>query len=114
MHITINGLAKEGDGVGRCADGRAIFVRGALPDEQVTCTVTEEKPKFLRAQTVAVLETHSHRVDPFCSHVQDGCGGCNLQHADGELQKQLKRRIVSEAFERIGKFSKVTLGLVVP
>jgi 23S rRNA (uracil1939-C5)-methyltransferase len=107
MHITISGLAKEGDGVGRCADGRAIFVRGALPDEKVTCTVTEEKPKFLRAQTVAVLETHSHRVDPFCSHVQDGCGGCNLQHADEELQKQLKHRIVSEAFERIGKFNKV-------
>ena len=114
MRTIIDGLAKEGDGVGRCPDGRVIFVRGALPDEKVTYTVTEEKPKFLRAQTVAVLETHAHRVDPFCSHVQDGCGGCNLQHADGELQKQLKRRIVSEAFERIGKFSKVTLGLVVP
>ena len=104
MRTVIDGLAKEGDGVGRCADGRVIFVRGALPDEKVTCTVTEEKPKFLRAQTVAVLEMHAHRVDPFCIHVQAGCGGCNLQHADGELQKQLKHRIVLEAFERIGKF----------
>ena len=109
MHITINGLAKEGDGVGRCADGRAIFVRGALPDEKVICTVTEEKPKCLRAQTIAVAQTHAHRVDPFCSHVQDGCGGCNLQHADGELQKQLKHRIVSEAFERIGKFAELDI-----
>ena len=49
MQITISGLAKEGDGVGRCVDGRAIFVRGALPDEKVSCTVTEEKPKFLDA-----------------------------------------------------------------
>ena len=104
MHITINGLAKEGDGVGRCPDGKAIFVRGALPGEKVHVATTDEKPKFRRAQTVAVAQTHAHRVDPFCSHVKDGCGGCNLQHADGELQKQLKHRIVSEAFERIGKF----------
>ena len=104
MHITINGLAKEGDGVGRCPDGKAIFVRGALPGEKVHVVTTDEKPKFRRAQTVAVAQTHAHRVDPFCSHVKDGCGGCNLQHADGELQKQLKQQIVLEAFERIGKF----------
>ena len=36
MHITINGLAKEGDGVGRCPDGKAIFVRGALPGSRCT------------------------------------------------------------------------------
>ena len=104
MQITINGLAKEGDGVGRCPDGKAIFVRGALPGEKVHVVTTDEKPKFRRAQTIAVAQTHTHRVDPLCSHVQDGCGGCNLQHADGELQKQLKQRIVLEAFERIGKF----------
>ena len=109
MHITINGLAKEGDGVGRCPDGKAIFVRGALPGEKVHVVTTDEKPKFRRAQTVAVLEKHAHRIDPFCSHVQDGCGGCNLQHADGELQKQLKHRIVSEAFERIGKFAELDI-----
>ena len=109
MHITINGLAKEGDGVGRCPDGKAIFVRGALPGEKVHVVTTDEKPKFRRAQTVAVAQTHAHRVDPFCSHVNDGCGGCNLQHADGELQKQLKHRIVLEAFERIGKFAEVDI-----
>ena len=109
MHITINGLAKEGDGVGRCPDGKAIFVRGALPGEKVHVATTDEKPKFRRAQIIAVAQTHAHRVDPFCSHVQDGCGGCNLQHADGELQKQLKHRIVSEAFERIGKFAELDI-----
>ena len=44
MRTVIDGLAKEGDGVGRCPDGRAIFVRGALPDEKVTYTVTEKNP----------------------------------------------------------------------
>ncbi len=107
MRTVIDGLAKEGDGVGRCPDGRAIFVRGALPDEKVTVTVTEEKPKFLRGNAVTILESNDHRVEPFCGHVQDGCGGCSFQHADGELQKQLKRRIALEAFERIGKFGEV-------
>jgi len=109
MHITISGLAKEGDGVGRYPDGRAIFVRGALLGEKVDVVTTEEKKKFLRGNTVAVLESHEHRVKPFCSHIQDGCGGCNLQHADGELQKQIKLRITQEAFERIGKFDSVPI-----
>ncbi|MBT95714.1 MAG: hypothetical protein CL431_07090 [Acidimicrobiaceae bacterium] len=109
MRITIDGLAKEGDGVGRCADGRAIFVRGALPGEKVSIAVTDEKPKYLRGNAVAVLEPHDQRIDPFCNHVQNGCGGCNLQHADGELQKRMKLRIVQEAFERIGKFTDHTV-----
>jgi len=109
MRTVIDGLAKEGDGVGRCADGKAIFVRGALPGEKVNVVVTEEKPKFLRGNAVTVLEPNRHRIDPFCGHVQDGCGGCTLQHADNELQKHMKLRIVQEAFERIGKFRDVNV-----
>ena len=105
MRTVIDGLAKEGDGVGRCADGRVIFVRGALPEEKVTVTITEEKPKFLRGNVLTILEANGHRVEPFCSHVQDGCGGCTLQHANGDLQEHMKVRIVQEAFERLGKFS---------
>ncbi len=104
MHITIDGLAKEGDGVGRCPDGRAIFVRGALLGEKVEVVTTEERTKFLRGSAVSILEPNNHRIKPFCRHVQDGCGGCNLQHADEELQKQIKLRITKEAYERIGKF----------
>tara|TARA_Y100001970_G_scaffold139077_1_gene171083 strand:- start:1194 stop:2369 length:1176 start_codon:yes stop_codon:yes gene_type:complete len=109
MHVTIDGLAKEGDGVGRCPDGRAIFVRGALLDEKVDVIRTEEKRKFLRGRIVSILEPNDHRVKPFCSHVQDGCGGCNLQHADAELQKQIKLRITKEAIERIGKFDAIPI-----
>jgi tRNA/tmRNA/rRNA uracil-C5-methylase (TrmA/RlmC/RlmD family) len=109
MRTVIDGLAKEGDGVGRCADGRAIFVRGALLGEKVSVDVTDEKPKFLRGNTVTVIEAHEHRVDPFCGHVHDGCGGCHLQHANGQLQKQMKLRIVQDALERIGKFSDFTV-----
>ena len=47
MHITINGLAKEGDGVGRCVDGKAIFVRGALPDEKFTLLLLMRSPNFV-------------------------------------------------------------------
>ena len=104
MHITIDGLAKEGDGVGRSPDGRAIFVRGALPDEKVDILTIEERTKFLRGSVVSVLEPNPHRIEPFCIHLSEGCGGCSLQHADQELQKQIKLRIVKEAFERIGKF----------
>ena len=47
MHITINGLAKEGDGVGRCPDGKAIFVRGALPGEKFMLLLLMRSPNFV-------------------------------------------------------------------
>ena len=109
MQVTIDGLAKEGDGVGRCPDGRAIFVRGALLGEKVDVLATEERKKFLRGRIISILEPNDHRVSPFCSHVQDGCGGCNLQHADAGLQKQIKLRIAKEAIERVGKFDAVPI-----
>ncbi|GIR35991.1 MAG: hypothetical protein CM15mP49_13760 [Actinomycetota bacterium] len=46
MHITINGLAKEGDGVGRCPDG-SNFVRGALPGEKVHVVLLMRSPNFV-------------------------------------------------------------------
>ena len=52
MQIKIDGLAKEGDGVGRASDGRAVFVRGALIGETVDAVTTEEKTKFLRANAI--------------------------------------------------------------
>ena len=38
----ITGVTSEMQGVGRMEDGRAVFVSGALPGEQVTYEITKE------------------------------------------------------------------------
>lgn len=101
--LRIDGVAKEGDGVGRDADGRVTFVRGALPGETVEVEVHTEKKSFARASLRRVDQPHPRRITPACPAVDAGCGGCDFQHADVALQQELELRIVSDAFERIGR-----------
>jgi 23S rRNA (uracil1939-C5)-methyltransferase len=101
--VAIGGVAAGGEGVGRLGDGRVVFVRGALPGEQVRVTVAEEKKRFARGALVEVLEAAPERVAPPCPQVEAGCGGCDWQHVAPAAQRDLKARIVADALHRIGK-----------
>ncbi|HEV7688822.1 MAG TPA: TRAM domain-containing protein, partial [Acidimicrobiia bacterium] len=101
--VAVTGVAAGGEGVGRLGDGRAVFVRGALPGERVTVAVTEEKARFARGDLVAVLEAAPGRVEAPCLRVADGCGGCDWQHVAPGAQRELKLRIVTDALRRIGR-----------
>ncbi|HEV7861441.1 MAG TPA: TRAM domain-containing protein, partial [Acidimicrobiia bacterium] len=68
----MTGIAAGGEGVGRLADGRAVFVRGALPGERVTVILTEAKARFARGQILEVLEAAPERVAPPCQRLADG------------------------------------------
>ena len=103
IELRIEGIAKEGDGVGRDRGGRVTFVRGALPGELVSAEIVDERKTFARARLVDVEETNPSRVEPACPAVAAGCGGCDLQHAAPSLARELKLRIVSDAWHRIGK-----------
>ncbi len=104
--VTITGIAAGGDGVGRLADGRAVFVPRAAPGERVRLKadgLTLHK-SFARGELDAVLEPVAARVTPPCPHyAQDRCGGCQLQHLAYDAQLTAKRAIVGDALRRIGK-----------
>jgi tRNA/tmRNA/rRNA uracil-C5-methylase (TrmA/RlmC/RlmD family) len=103
--IAVTGIAAGGEGVGRLEDGRAVFVRGALPGERVQVAVTEERNRFARAQIVEVLEAAPQRMTPPCPQVAAGCGGCDWQHVAPAAQRLLKARIVIDALRRIGRIA---------
>src|SRR5690242_9197516 len=109
--ITVTGVAAGGEGVGRLEDGRAVFVRGALPGERVRITVTEARNRFARADLVEILEAAAERVAPPCARVADGCGGCDWQHVAPAAQRALKGRIVTDALRRIGRLDPPDLDL---
>ena len=104
--VTITGIAAGGDGVGRLADGRAVFVPRAAPGERVRLKsdgMTLHK-SFARGELDAVLEPVATRVTPPCPHyAHDRCGGCQLQHLAYDAQLAAKRAIVGDALRRIGK-----------
>ncbi len=103
LNLTILGPSHDGSGVAR-NDGQVVFVEGALPGESVLATITETGKTFARAKLDDVIEASDIRVEPFCRHYGE-CGGCSLQHASYEGQLAIKRAIVTNAFQRIGKVS---------
>ena len=63
--------------------------------------VDREHRRFLRAHVQELLVAGPDRSDPVCA-VFGSCGGCAWQHVAYPAQLAAKRRIVAEAFARIG------------
>lgn len=105
MPVRIEKVVAEGDGLGRLGDGRVVFVEGALPGELVEIRIVKQSRDYARAVISEILEANPHRVEPPCPHVADGCGGCDLQHASLELQREIKLGIVHESLERLGRIA---------
>ena len=103
LTLTTSGVAAGGDALARHEDGRVVFVAGALTGERVVAEVTEVKRDFLRTTAVEVLEASPRRTVPPCPHFLEGCGGCDLQHADLAGQREAKRAIVVDALRRLGR-----------
>jgi 23S rRNA (uracil1939-C5)-methyltransferase len=96
-------MAAGGDAIARDADGRVVFVTGALPGEHVRVDVTSARRDYARGVVVDVLEPSSGRVTPPCPWVGAGCGGCQWQHIDVAAQREFKRAIVADALRRIAR-----------
>jgi 23S rRNA (uracil1939-C5)-methyltransferase len=100
--LQVSTLAVGGDGVGRDADGRVVFVSGALPGETVRATVRSAHARFAHADATAIIDPSPDRIEPVCPHARRGCGGCPWAHVDPASQPGLKVSMVAEALERLG------------
>lgn len=99
--VTITGVASELQGVGRAADGRTLFVHGALPGERVEARITRSGKRFCTAETLRIIDKSEHRIEPACPHYGQ-CGGCAAQHMTYDYSLALKRQRVQDALGRIG------------
>ena len=97
----IESLTHEGRGVARI-DGKAVFVDGALPGEQVRLQITQQHKSYDLAVTVEVLEASPDRVTPRCRYF-GFCGGCSLQHLRTAAQLPAKEKVLRDNLQRIGK-----------
>ena len=102
VRLSVHALDAGGHGIARNAEGKVVFVEGALGGETVEAQILRSKPKFDTARTVAVLHESSGRRAPPCPYYAH-CGGCAIQHADARTQVAAKQRWLEDCFERIGK-----------
>ena len=99
--LTIDSLAAGGEGVGRDATGRVVFVPFAAPGDRLRVRMVEERERFARAEIEAIVASGAARVDPPCAVFGD-CGGCAWQHVAYPAQLDAKRAILADALARIG------------
>jgi 23S rRNA (uracil1939-C5)-methyltransferase len=103
--VEIESLDPEGRGVAR-ADGKVIFVEGALAGERVRIETLRARPKYDNARVVDVLRASSQRVTPRCPHFglhAGACGGCSMQHLAPAAQLAAKQRVLEDALWHIGR-----------
>ncbi|WP_096439627.1 23S rRNA (uracil(1939)-C(5))-methyltransferase RlmD [Alteribacter populi] len=101
--LTIKRLGIDGEGVGYYKR-QVVFVRGALPGEEVVCEVTKLHRKFAEGKIRKIRKASPHRTEAPCP-VYDKCGGCQLLHLTYEGQLKEKKDIVRQAFERYTKLN---------
>jgi len=73
-------------------DGKAVFVSGAIPGDQVRCQLTVEKKRYAKGRLLEVVEPAPSRVAPPCQHFSE-CGGCDWQQLSYEDQCSWKERL---------------------
>lgn len=99
--VHIDDLTHAGRGVAR-RDGKAVFVDGGLPGEEVECSYTVHRNRLDEAQVTTILTPAPDRVEPRCRHFAI-CGGCSLQHLAPDAQLVLKQSWLLRSLLHIGK-----------
>ena len=107
--LQIERLVAGGDAMARDADGRVVFIEGALPGETVDVELIVVKRDFARGRVTGIVTPSPQRVVPPCAHVADGCGGCDWQHLAATAQHDAKVEVVREAFARTGRLPDVAI-----
>ncbi|MFZ2652540.1 MAG: 23S rRNA (uracil(1939)-C(5))-methyltransferase RlmD [Burkholderiaceae bacterium] len=100
--LRIESLDIEAQGVAHNAEGKVVFVEGALPGEEVTVSVVRRKNQWEQATPIAWRRRSSQRVTPQCPHYGT-CGGCKMQHLHMGAQVAVKQRSLEDALWFIGK-----------
>lgn len=98
-----------GVALGRQDGGRVVLVQGALPGETAVAELSVDKATLAKGTAVRIDQPAAGRVEPPCAEVARGCGGCDLQHADMSLQRELKVAVVRDALARIGRLPELAV-----
>lgn len=104
--LTVESLDMEAQGIAHRADGKVVFIEGALPFERVTANVYRKKSSFEKAVVMAIHRESSQRVRPACPHFglhTGACGGCKMQHLHVGAQVAVKQRVLEDNLWHIGK-----------
>ena len=104
--LQIESMDLEAQGVAHRADGKVVFVEGALPFEAVRANIHRKKNNWEMGSLLEVVHESSQRVRPGCPHFglhAGACGGCKMQHLEANAQVAVKQRAMEDNLWHLGK-----------
>lgn len=106
--LKVESLDLEAQGVAHRADGKVVFIEGALPGEEVRVSVFRKKNNWEQGDITEMRRESSQRVEPGCPHF-GLCGGCKMQHFHASAQVAVKQRVLEDNLWHLGKVKAETL-----
>ena len=104
--LLVESLDLDAQGVAHKADGKVVFIDGALPFEYVSANINRTKNNWEQGTLTQVHRESSQRVDPHCPnfglHI-GACGGCKMQHLHPSAQVAVKQRALEDNLWHLGK-----------
>lgn len=107
IELKIEKLVFGGDGLG-FVEGKACFVERTLPGEKVLARILSDKPNFMKAKLLRVLEPSPDRILPACPYIER-CGGCQYQHLPYREELKWKENQVRESFAQAFKAEEIPI-----
>ena len=101
LKLYIDDVNIDGNGIAH-ADGKAVFVQGALPGETVSAKIIKDKKSYAVARIDSLEEASAMRREAPCRFYKH-CGGCNIMHASYPMQLDIKHEHVKSCIKRIAK-----------
>ena len=104
--LTVESIDLEAQGVAHRADGKVVFIDGALPGEQAQVQIGRRKNNWEQGTLLALRKESSQRVRPTCPHFglhTGACGGCKMQHLHPSAQVAVKQRALEDNLKHLAK-----------
>lgn len=109
--IVLEDITHSGEGVGR-VDNMIVFVDGGVPGDTVEIEITAIKKTYMTGKILKLIIPSGTRQEPPCPYF-GRCGGCQLLQVQYDAQLAIKRKIVTDALERIGGIKDVPVNAVI-
>ncbi|MBL0147572.1 MAG: 23S rRNA (uracil(1939)-C(5))-methyltransferase RlmD [Ideonella sp.] len=104
--LKVESIDLEAQGVARNAEGKVVFIEGALPGEEVQASIGRKKNQWEQGTMTAMRRESALRVRPGCPHFglhAGACGGCKMQHLDAAAQVAVKQRVLEDNLQHLSK-----------
>lgn len=104
--LVVDALDLDAQGVARNAEGKVVFIDGALPGEKVRVQTGRRKNNWEQAALVEIRRESAQRVTPGCPNFglhAGACGGCKMQHFHAAAQVAVKQRTLEDNLWHLAK-----------